>query len=90
MQKKGAGSENLIGVGGSTKDGAAKICGQLVVGLFSNFKNRILGGYVCCLVTLPEYHPIRLRSSTSFPPEFPSGFDVDLQQSDWDTADTKH
>ena len=46
MQKKSAGSENLIGVGGSTKDGAAKFCGQLVVGLLSNFKNRILGGWL--------------------------------------------
>ena len=26
------------------KDGAAKIWGQLVVGLLSNFKNRVLGG----------------------------------------------
>ena len=63
MQEKSAGSENLIGVGGSIKDGAAKIWGQLVVGLLSNFKNRILGGWlsftgfrfldkdnVCCLV----------------------------------------
>ena len=46
MQKKSAGSENLIGVGGSIKDGAAKIWGQLVVGLLSNFKNRILGGWL--------------------------------------------
>ena len=38
MQKKSAGSENLIGVGGSIKDVAAKIWGQLVVGLLSNFK----------------------------------------------------
>ena len=33
-------------MGGSTKDGAAKICGQLVVGLLRNFKNRILGGWL--------------------------------------------
>ena len=46
MQKMSAGSENLIGVGGSTKDGAAKIWGQLVVGLLRNFKNRILGGWL--------------------------------------------
>ena len=46
MQKKSAGSENLIGVGGSMKDVAAKIWGQLVVGLLSNFKNRILGGWL--------------------------------------------
>ena len=46
MQKKSAGSENLIGVGGSIKDVAAKIWGQLVVGLLSNFKNRILGGWL--------------------------------------------
>ena len=32
----------------------------------------------------------RLRSSTSILPEFLSGIDVDLQQSDWDMADTKH
>ena len=46
MQKKSAGSENLIGVGGSTKDSAAKIWSQLVVGMLSNFKNRILGGWL--------------------------------------------
>ena len=39
-------SENLIVVGGSTKDEAAKIWGQLVVGLLRNFKNRILGGWL--------------------------------------------
>ena len=46
MQKKSAGSENIIGVGGSTKDEAAKIWGQLVVELLRNFKNRILGGWL--------------------------------------------
>ena len=46
--------------------------------------------YAIRTMTLPESHPIRLRSSTSFPPEFPSGIDVDLRQSDWDTADTKY
>ena len=51
MQKKSAGSENLIGVGGSTKDGAAKIWSQLVVGLLSNFKNRILGGWLSFAIT---------------------------------------
>ena len=45
MQKKSAGFENLIGVGGSSKDGAAKVWCQLVVGL-RNFKNRILGGWL--------------------------------------------
>ena len=45
MQKKSAGSENLIGVGGSIRGGAAKIWGQLVMGLLSNFKNRISGGW---------------------------------------------
>ena len=50
MQKKSAGSENLIGVGGSIKDGASKIWGQLVVGLLSNFKNRILGGWLSLLL----------------------------------------
>ena len=49
MQKKSAGSENLIGVGGSMKDVAAKIWGQLVVRLLSNFKNRILGGWLSLL-----------------------------------------
>ena len=46
MEKKSAGSENLIGVGGSIKDVAAKIWGQLVVGLLGNFKIRILGGWL--------------------------------------------
>ena len=46
MEKKSTGSENLIGVGGSTKDGAAKIWSQLVVGMLSNFKNRILRGWL--------------------------------------------
>ena len=35
-----------MGVGGSTKDGAAKIWCQLVVELLRNFKNRILGGWL--------------------------------------------
>ena len=46
MQKKSAGSENLIRVGGSIKDGAAKIWGQFGVGLLCNFENRILGGWL--------------------------------------------
>ena len=46
MQKKSPVSENLIGVGGSIKDVAAKIWCRLVVGLLSNFKNRILGGWL--------------------------------------------
>ena len=46
MQKKSAGSGILIGVGGDDKDGAAKIWGQLVVGLLRNFKNRILEGWL--------------------------------------------
>ena len=50
MQKKSAGSENLIGVGGSIEDGAAKIWGQLVVGLLSNFKNRNVGGWLSLFV----------------------------------------
>ena len=41
-----AGSGILIGVGGDDKDGAAKIWGQLVVGLLRNFKNRILEGWL--------------------------------------------
>ena len=34
------------------KDGAAKIWGQLVVGLLCNFKNRILGGWLSVLEIL--------------------------------------
>ena len=59
MQKKSAGSENLIGVGGSIKDVAAKIWGQLVVGLFSNFKNRILGGWLSLFGQSPYVHHIK-------------------------------
>ena len=55
MQKKSAGSENSIGVGGSIKDGAANIWGQLVVGLLSNFKNRILGGWLSLAFGTLEY-----------------------------------
>ena len=46
MQKKSAGSENLIAVEGRTNDGSAKIWGQSVVWLLRNFKNRILGGWL--------------------------------------------
>ena len=46
MQKKSAGPGILIGVGGDGKDGAAKIWGQLVVGLLRNIKNRILEGWL--------------------------------------------
>ena len=46
--------------------------------------------YAIRSMTLPEHHPIRLRSSTTFPPEFPTGIDGGLHQSDWDTTDTKH
>ena len=46
--------------------------------------------YAIQTMTLPESHPTRLRSSTSFPPEFPSGIDVELHESDWDTEETKH
>ena len=46
MQKKSAGSENVIGVGAGTKDGTAKIWGQLLVGLLSNYKNWILRGWL--------------------------------------------
>ena len=46
MQKKSAGSKNLIGVGGNSKEAAAKIWRQLVVGLWRNFKNWILGGWL--------------------------------------------
>ena len=65
MQKKSAGSENLIGAGGSVKDGAAKIWGQLVVGLLSNFKNRILGGWLSRTTTLV----VDFDSSQHFPAE---------------------
>ena len=51
MQKKSAGSENIIGVGGSSKDSAAKVWCQLVVGLLRNFKNRILGGWLSLSVS---------------------------------------
>ena len=50
MQKKSVRSENLIGVGGSTEDEAAKIWGQLVVGLLRNFNNRILGGWLSLIL----------------------------------------
>ena len=60
MQKKSAGSENLIGVGGSIRDGTAKIWGQLVVGLLSNFKNRILGGCVRYQIFFP-YRGVGVR-----------------------------
>ena len=63
MQNKSAGSENLIGVGGSTKGGAAKIWGQLVPGLLSNFKNRILGGLVVVYYNGALYICTRLKTS---------------------------
>ena len=46
MQKKSAASENLIGVGGSTKNSAATIWGQLVMGLLSNIINQVLEGWL--------------------------------------------
>ena len=54
MQKKSAGSGILIGVGGDSKDGAAKIWGQLVVGLLRKFKNRIYGWVVVVASHLPQ------------------------------------
>ena len=41
-------------------------------------------------MTLPEYHPIWQRTSTTFPPEFSSGIEVDIQQQDWDTTNSKY
>ena len=41
-------------------------------------------------MTLPEQHPIRQRTSTTFPPEFSSGIEVDIQQQDWDSTNSKH
>ena len=46
--------------------------------------------FALCTMTLPEHHPIRLRTSTTFPPESNTGVDVDLQQSGWDTMDNRH
>ena len=66
MQKESAGSENLIGVGGSIKDVAAKIWGQLVVGLLSNFTNRILRGWLSLLLLL-----VRGRTSNQSIQAFP-------------------
>ena len=42
MQKKSAGSRNLIGVRGSAEDDAAKIWSRLVVGLLSYFQKPVL------------------------------------------------
>ena len=46
--------------------------------------------YALRTMTLPEHHPIRQRTSTTFPPEFSSGIEVDIQQQDWDTTNSKH
>ena len=46
--------------------------------------------YALRTMTLPEYHPIRQRTSATFPPEFSSGIEVDIQQQDWDTTNSKH
>ena len=46
--------------------------------------------YALRTITLPEYHPIRLRTSTTFPPEFSSGIEVDIQHQDRDTTNSKH
>jgi hypothetical protein len=37
-----------------------------------------------------NHHPIRLRTSTTFPPEFTTGVEVDIHQNDWDTMDNRH
>ena len=36
--------------------------------------------YALCTMTLPEQNPIRQRTSTTFPLEFSSGIEVDIQQ----------
>ena len=41
-------------------------------------------------MTLPEHHPIGQRTSITFPPEFSSGIEVDIQQQDWDTINSKY
>ena len=68
MQKKSAVSENLIGVGGSIKDVAAKIWGQLVAGLLSNLKNRILGGWLSLI-----FYDTMLASGEIRSSKYPAG-----------------
>ena len=46
--------------------------------------------YALCTMTLPEQHPIRLRTSTTFPPEFSTSIETDIPQSDWDSMNSKH
>ena len=46
--------------------------------------------YALRTMRLPENHPIRQRTSTTFPREFTSGIEVDIQQQDWDTINSKH
>jgi ribonuclease HI len=46
--------------------------------------------YALRTMTLPEHHPIRLRTSTTFPPEFNTGIEIDLRQNDWYTTDNRH
>ena len=76
MQKKSAGSENLIGVGGSIKDGAAKIWGQLLVVLLSNFKNGFCeGGCLFRMVCLYSVIAISLSKKATETTTLPkSGF----------------
>src|SRR6266705_2893381 len=46
--------------------------------------------YAIRSMTLPEDHPIRQRTSSTFPPEYPSGVEVDYNQSDRDTMYRTH
>ena len=41
-------------------------------------------------MTLPEHHPIQQRTSTTFPPEFSSRIEVDIQQQDRDSTNSKY
>ena len=41
-------------------------------------------------MTLPERHPIHLRSSTTFPPEYNTGIDMELNMPDWGTENRTH
>ena len=46
--------------------------------------------YALRTMTLPEYHPIQQRTSTTFPPKFGLGIEIDIQHQDWDTTNSKH
>ena len=46
--------------------------------------------YALQTMTLPEHHTKWQRISTTFPPEFSSGIEVDIQQQDWATTNSKY